>query len=79
MLAVVAPRAEVVAGPAGVGRAQQALVVPLDGPLHGLEQLGAPLVVAPRLLVLVQRDPGPVGQEADGVDEIEMVHGPRRR
>ena len=68
--------AEVVAGPAGVGRAQQALVVPLHGALHGLEQFGATLVVASHLLVLVQRDAGPVGQETDGVDEVEVVHGP---
>ena len=32
-------------------------------------------MVAPRLLVLVQRDAGPVGQEAHGVDEVEVVHG----
>ena len=51
-------------------------MVPLHGALHGLEQLGAALVVAPHLLVLVQRDAGPVGQEADGIDEIEVVHGP---
>ncbi len=75
-VAVVAARAQVVAGRAGVGRAQQPLVVPVDGLLHGVEQLGAPLVVAPHLLVLVQRDAGPVGQEADGVDEVEVVHGP---
>ena len=33
-------------------------------------------MVTPHLLVLVQRDAGPVGQEADGVHEIEVVHGP---
>ena len=74
-VAVVAARAQVVAGRAGVGRAQEALVVPRHGPLHRVEQLGAALVVAPRLLVLVQRDAGPVGQEAHGVDEVEVVHG----
>ena len=50
-------------------------MIPLDGTLHGVEQLGPALVVAPHLLVLVQRDTGAVGQEADGVDEVEMVHG----
>ena len=51
-------------------------MVPLDGALHGVEQLGSAFVVAPHLLVLVQRDAGPVGEEAHGVDEVEMVHGP---
>ena len=51
-------------------------MVPLDGALHGVEQLGPALVVAPHLLVLVQRDAGPVGQEADRVHEVEVVHGP---
>ena len=50
-------------------------MVPGDGALHGVEQLGAPLVVASGLGVLVQRDPGPVGEEAHGVDEVEVVHG----
>ena len=75
-LAVVPTRAQVVAGQPGVGRPQEALVVPLHGPLHGVEQRGAALVVAARLPVLVQRDAGPVGQEPHGVDEVEVVHGP---
>ncbi len=53
-------------------------MVPLDGPLHGVEQFGAALVIAPHLLVLVQGDAGPVGQEPDGVDKIEVVHGPHK-
>ena len=32
-------------------------------------------MVAAHLLVLVQRDAGPVGQEAHGVDEVQVVHG----
>ena len=40
-----------------------------------VEQLRAPLVVPARLLVLVQRDAGPVGQQAHGVDEVEVLHG----
>ena len=51
-------------------------MVPLHRALHGVEQLGATLVVAARLLVFVQRDAGAVGQEAHGVDEVEVVHGP---
>ena len=51
-------------------------MVPLDGALHGVEQLGTALVVAPHLLVLVQGDAGPVGQEPDGVDKVEVVHRP---
>ena len=50
-------------------------MVPVDGTIHGVEQLGAALVVAPHLLVLVQGDAGPVGQEAHGIDEVEVVHG----
>ena len=75
-LAVVTARAQVVAGQAGVGRPQEALVVPLHGPLHGVEQLGTALVVPARLAILVQRDARTVGQEAHGVDEVEVVHGP---
>ena len=41
-----------------------------------VEQLGSALVIAPHLLVLVERDAGPVGEEAHGVDEVEVVHGP---
>ena len=33
-------------------------------------------MVPARLLVLVQRDAGPVGQEPHRVDEVEVVHGP---
>ena len=51
-------------------------MVPLHGPLHGVEELRAALVVPARLLVLVERDAGPVGQQAHGVDEIEVLHGP---
>ena len=75
-LAVVAPRAQVVPGPAGVGCAQQPLVVPLHGPFHGVEQLGAALAVLAQLGVLVERHPGPVGQQADGIDEVQVLGGP---
>ena len=51
-------------------------MVPGHGPLHGLEQTGPALAVPPRLGVLVQGYPGPIGQEADGVDEIEVLHLP---
>ena len=50
-------------------------MVPLDSPLHRVEQLGSALVIAPHLLVFVQCDAGPVGQEAHRVDEVEVVHG----
>ena len=40
---VVAPRTQVVASRSGVGSAQQPLVVPLHGALHGVEQLGPTL------------------------------------
>ena len=51
-------------------------MVPDDGPLQGVEQVGPPLAVLPGLRVLVQGDPGPVGQESYGVDEVEMFGGP---
>ena len=51
-------------------------MVPDDGPLQGVEEVGAPLAVLPGLRVLVQGDPGPVGQEPYGVDEVEMLGGP---
>ena len=75
-LPVIAPRAQVVPGQPGIGRAQQPLVVPDDGPLHGVEEVGPPLAVLPGLRVLVQGDPGPVGQEPYGVDEVEVLGGP---
>ena len=50
-------------------------MVPDHGLLHGVEQLGPALVVLADLLVLVQRDPGPVGQEAHGIDEVEVLRG----
>ncbi len=71
---VVAPRAEVIAGRAGVGRLQEPLVVPGHRPFHRVEERGAPLVVAARLVVLMERDASSVGQEPHRVDEVEMLH-----
>ena len=72
-LAVVTPAPQVVAGLPGVGADQQPLVVPLGGPLHGVEEDLAPLAVAARAVVLGDGDAGLVGQAAHRVDEVEVL------
>ena len=49
-------------------------MVPVGGAIHRVEELGAALAVVVVFLVLVQRDPCPVGEETHGVDEVEVVH-----
>jgi hypothetical protein len=70
---VVAAAAEVVTGLAGVGAAQQALVVPLGGLLHGVPEHLAPLAVTTGVGVLPDGDAGLVGQSPHRIDEIEVL------
>ena len=54
-------------------------MVPDDGPLHGVEQIGPPFAVLAGLGVLVQGDARPIGQEPYGVDEVQVLGGPHER
>src|SRR5690606_27708027 len=76
-VAVDAPAAEVAAGGAGVGPREQPLVVPLDGPLHGLVE---PLALLPGGALVVggvaEGDVGPGGEPLDGADEVEVLDLP---
>ena len=47
-------------------------MVPLDRPLHGVEQFGPALAVFAGFGVLVEGHPGPVGQQAHRIDEVEV-------
>ena len=68
------PGPEVVARRPGVGRREQALVVPLDGLGHGLDQPLAALAVAPFAARRVaQRDAAAVGQPLDRSGEVEVL------
>ncbi len=51
-------------------------MVPGHRPLHGLEQLGPPLAVGAVGGVLADGHPGPVGQESNGVDEVQVLGRP---
>ncbi len=69
-----AAAAQVVPGGPPVGRGEQALVVPLDGRLDGLEQLLAAAAV-PALAPgrVPERDPGLPGQLLDGDHEVDVL------
>src|SRR5690606_38097188 len=76
-LAVEAPAAQVAAGLAGVGRGEQALVVPLDGPLDRVVQLlPAPPALPLGGVGVAQGDAGPGRQPLDRAGEVEVLDLP---
>ena len=72
-VAVVAARAQVVAGRPGVGGRQEPLVVEVDRLGHGLVQRGPPLALGGGRGVLGDGDAAAFGQAPDGLDEVDVL------
>ena len=70
---VVTARAEIVAGRPAVGGGEEPLVIEVDRFGHGVVEGVALLAFGRDRRVLGDGDAGPVGQAADGLDEIEVL------